>query len=196
MGNQEITLRIKCSLKEFYEILEKQNFSVCSKFLLNDKYFLPSNLNIKNLSSREILKNAILLRNIYDYTTKEKIYKFTFKRKEFDESGNILNQSSVNCKIYNIEDGEKFLNSIGYSEILQIKEYDVVYKKEELEIAVKDVENGDNLIEIETIKNNNSLDTVEKLEEKILQMNLPIYEDNFFVKKAEIELDKKLYNKL
>ena len=196
MGNQEITLKLDCGLKEFNEILEKQNFKVYSKFSLNDKYFVPTNLNIKNLSSREILKNAVLLRNIYDYITKEKIYKFTFKRKEFDKNGNILNQSSVNCKICNIEDGEKFLNSIGYSEILQIKEYDVVYKKEELEIAVKDVENGDNLIEIETVKNNNSLDTVEKLEEKILKMNLPIYEDNFFVKKAEIELDKKLYNKL
>ena len=192
MENQEITLKLKCSVGEFSKILENKGFKVSLKFFLDDTYFIPKELNIQNLSVREILKKAVLLRNIDDYYIGKKSYKLTFKKKEFDENGNILNQSSVNCKIFDLKEGKKFLESIGYKEILRIKENDIVYKKDELKIAIKDIENGDKLIEIETLENSTKLDTVEKLKQIILQMDLPIYKNDFFVKKAEIELEKKL----
>jgi hypothetical protein len=73
---------------------------------------------------------------------------------------------------------------------MNIKENDVVYCKDGLEIAVKDIENGDNLIEVETTENNNELDTTDKLKQKISTLNIPIDESDFFVKKAEIKLKK------
>ena len=45
--------------------------------------------------------------------------------------------------------------------------------------------------EIET-EENKELDTVEKLIKKINEIEIPIYKDNYFVKKAEVELDKRL----
>ena len=68
---------------------------------------------------------------------------------------------------------------------MNIKEYDSVYKKDNLEIAIKEIDSGDILIEIEE---NEEFNTIEKLKQKIIELNLPIDKSNFFVKKAEIEL--------
>lgn len=75
---------------------------------------------------------------------------------------------------------------------MNIKENDIVYEKNGFELAIKDIENGDNLIEIEE---KDELDTTEKLIQKVNEIGIPIYTDNYFVKKAEIELDKILNKK-
>lgn len=72
---------------------------------------------------------------------------------------------------------------------MKIKEDDIVYEKDGFELAIKDIKEGDNLIEIET-EDNEQLDTIEKLIKKLNNIKIPIYEDNYFVKKVEIELNK------
>lgn len=72
-----------------------------------------------------------------------------------------------------------------------IREDDVVYKNGQLELAIKDVKNGDKLIEVET-EESEELNTIDKLIRKVNELDIPIYTDNYFVKKAEIELDKVL----
>ncbi len=187
--NNEITLKIKCELNEFYEIMKKKGFKVIDKFRLDDTYFIPKDLKLNKTNIRYILSKAVLVRDITDKMTKERPKLITFKIKEFDENGKILNQESVNCKIYDIEDAKKLLKAIGYKEIMNIIEDDVVYEKEGFEIAVKDIKNGDNLIEIETT-DDEELDTIEKLIKKVNELEIPIYTDNYFVKKAEVELEK------
>ena len=187
--NNEITLKIKCELNEFYEIMKKKGFKVIDKFRLDDTYFIPKDLKLNKTNIRYILSKAVLVRDITDEISEEKTKLITFKIKEFDENGKILNQESVNCKIYDIEDAKKLLKAIGYKEIMNIIEDDVVYEKEGFEIAVKDIKNGDKLIEIETT-DNEELDTIEKLIKKVNELEIPIYTDNYFVKKAEVELEK------
>ena len=187
--NNEITLKIKCELNEFYEIMKKKGFKVIDKFRLDDTYFIPKDLKLNKTNIRYILSKAVLVRDITDKMTNERPKLITFKIKNFDESGKILNQESVNCKIYDIEDAKKLLKAIGYKEIMNIIEDDVVYEKEGFEIAVKDIKNGDKLIEIETT-DNEELDTIEKLIKKVNELEIPIYTDNYFVKKAEVELEK------
>lgn len=189
--NNEITLKIKCELNEFYEIMKKKGFKVIDKFRLDDTYFIPKDLKLNKTNIRYILSKAVLVRDITDEISDEKTKLITFKIKEFDENGKILNQESVNCKIYDIEDAKKLLKAIGYKEIMNIIEDDVVYEKEGFEIAIKDIKNGDKLIEIETT-DNDELDTIEKLIKKVNELEIPIYTDNYFVKKAEVELEKKI----
>lgn len=74
---------------------------------------------------------------------------------------------------------------------MEITEDDVCYSKDGLELVLKNVKNGDNLIEVET-KDIDGLRTVEDLKGKMLELNLPIDTSNFFVKKAEVELEKVL----
>ena len=185
----EITLKIKGSIEEFIKILEEKGFKVADEFLLDDTYFIPVTLDIASMTVREILSYAVLIRDIEDYTDKTKTKKITYKMKKIDEEGNILEQSSINCDITNIEDAKKLLTAIGYRPIMRIKENDVVYEKDGYEIVVKDVENGEKLIEVES---DEKFDSIDKLIQKILEYELPVYTDNYFVKKAEIELEKVL----
>ena len=73
---------------------------------------------------------------------------------------------------------------------MNIVENDIVYGKDDFEIAIKDIQDGDNLIEVETVANNKEINTIEKLKKQIIDIQIPIDTTNFFVKKAEIELDK------
>lgn len=68
---------------------------------------------------------------------------------------------------------------------MTIVEHDIVYGKDTFEIAIKDIKNGDNLIEVETVSNNKKIDTIEKLKEEIIGLEIPIDVTNFFVKKQK-----------
>ena len=189
--SNEITVKIKCELNEFYKIVKEKGFKIIDKFSMDDTYFIPKTLKLETMSTREILSKAVLIRDIKSEISDRITKKITFKIKNFDEYGNILSQESINCDILNIEDAKKLLRAIGYKEIMNIKEDDVVYEKDGFELAIKDINNGDKLIEIET-EENNDFDTIEKLIKKVNELEIPIYTDNYFVKKAEIELDKVL----
>ena len=189
--SNEITVKIKVKLDKFYKLVEEKGFKVVNKFSMDDTYFIPKTLKLETMSTREILSKAVLIRDIKSGISDRITKKITFKIKNFDEYGNILSQESINCDILNIEDAKKLLRAIGYKEIMNIKEDDVVYEKDGFELAIKDINNGDKLIEVET-EENNDFDTVEKLIKKVNELEIPIYTDNYFVKKAEIELDKVL----
>ena len=189
--NNEITVKIKGSLNEFYKIIEEKDFKIAHKFSMNDAYFIPETLNLNKMSTREMLSKAILVREIKGKTSGKIIKKITFKIKNFDDNGNILSQEAVNCNIIDIEDAKNLLKAIGYREVMCIKEDDIVYEKDGLQLAIKDIKNGDKLIEIET-EDNDDLNTIDKLIQRINKLDIPIYTDNYFVKKAEIELDKVL----
>ena len=189
--SNEITIKIKCELREFYKIIEEKGFKIVDKFSMDDTYFIPETLNLDETETREILSKAVLVRNIRGKMSNRITKKITFKIKNFDEYGAILNQKSVNCDVLETEDAKKLLKAIGYKEIMNIKEDNVVYEKDGFQLAIKDIKNGDKLIEIETEENNN-LDTIEKLIKKVNEIEIPIYTDNYFVKKAEIELNKVL----
>lgn len=187
----EITVKIKCGIGEFYTILENKGFKIHHIFTMDDTYFIPSTLNIDQLSTREILEKAVLVREVVGKTSGKVRRIITFKIKNYDEKGNILSQKSINCDIFEIENAKELLNAMGYKEIMNIKENDIVYEKDGFEIAVKDIVNGDNLLEIETDKSGR-FNTVDKIIKKINEIGIPIYTDSYFVKKAEIELNKVL----
>lgn len=187
--SNEITVKIKGNLKEFYKIIESKNFKIVDKFSMNDSYFIPEKLKLSEMSTRKILSNAILIRDIRDKISGETVKKITFKIKQFDEDGNIVNQSAINCNVYEVEEAKKLFEAIGYKQIMNIYEEDIVYEKDGLQLAIKDIKNGEKLIEVET-EESEELNTIDKLIKKINEINIPIYTDNYFVKKAEIELDK------
>lgn len=188
----EITMKVNCGISELCKILEDKGFKVVDRFTMNDIFMIPNTLKskIKELTSREILKDAILIRDIENQFKENRNKKITFKKKEFNKNGDILNQESINCDIFNIDEAVHFFQAINYYKIMNIIESDIVYGKEDFEIAIKDIKNGENLIEVETVSNNENIDTIEKLKTQIINLQIPVDTSNFFIKKAEIELDK------
>ena len=193
--SNEITVRLICSIDEMCSILENKGFKIVDKYSLDDTYYISKELDETNLSPREVLNHYILVRKITQYRglnfkDSYNIIKITYKNKNFSSDGEILSQDKIDCEITEIEDGKKLLKALGYKAIMDIKENSIVYGKDEIKIAIKDVENDDNLIEIETIENNDKYDTTEKLKLMIRELNIPIDESDFFVKKAENKLKK------
>lgn len=127
--SNEITVKIKCELKNFYKIVKEKGLKIVDKFSMDDTYFIPKTLNLDKMKTREILSKAVLVRDIRGNMSDRVTKKITFKIKNFDEYGNILNQGAVNCDILETEDAKKLLKAIGYKEIMDIKEDDVVYEK-------------------------------------------------------------------
>lgn len=191
-NSNEITIKIKSKPNELYKILEEKGYKITKKFTMDDTYFIPKETKLEKNNARKILSKAVLVRDIKEQTSNKRTKLITFKIKNYDKSGNILSQESTNCNILEIDEAKELLKSIGYKEIMNIKENDIVYEKNGFELAIKDIENGDNLIEIEE---KDELDATEKLIQKVNEIGIPIYTDNYFVKKAEIELDKILTKK-
>lgn len=191
-NSNEITVKIKCDINEFYDTIEKRGFKNIDHFNLDDTFFISNDLDIDSMTTREILSKAVLVRKVtYDYKVVKLI---TFKKKKFDEKGNILDQQNIECNILKIDEAKRLLNAMGYKEIMRIVENDLVFKKDNVQFAVKDIVDGDKLLEME-MGFNESFSTLSQIEEKMKELDIPVYTDNFFVKKAEIELNKVLNRK-
>lgn len=181
----EITVKVTCSNDELIKHLTNKGFNEGRKFTLDDYYLIPKDLDIENLTTREILAKAIIIRYIVD--DGKIIQKITFKKKNINEKGEILSQKATNCYILDFRAGINLFNELGYYEIMNIKESDVIYYKDKIELALKFIENSNTLIEIET---NDNFDTIDKLKKLVNEIEIPIEKDNYFVKKAEDELNK------
>lgn len=185
--SNEITVKITCPLQELHRILEFKGFKIVDKFTIDDKFMILKTTNLKEENSRDILAKAILIRDIIGNMEKRKTKKITFKNKQFDSQGNIVFQNSINCDITNIEDAISIFQAIGYFQVMEIIENDIVYEKDGFQLAIKDIKNGAKLIEIET---DEKYDTIDKLKMKLKEIKIPVDENDYFVKKAELELDK------
>ncbi len=182
--DNEITIKVTCSNTELIKHLINKGFNEGRKFTLDDYYLIPKDINIEKLTTREILAKAVIIRYIVD--DGRIVQKVTFKKKIFNEKGEILNQKAINCDILDFKTAINLFNEIGYYEIMNIKESDVIYCKDKLELALKFIENSNTLIEIET---NDNYNTIDKLKKLVNQLEIPIEKNNYFVKKAEDKLN-------
>lgn len=96
--SNEITVKIKGTIEEVKAYLKEQEFQEVGEVSLDDTYFIPITLETKNMQVREILSKAILVREIYRKNTQKISRRITFKEKNIDSKGNILNQKVTIAK--------------------------------------------------------------------------------------------------
>ena len=183
----EITIRILCSKEKLIKCLEEKGLKKGRKFRLDEHYLIPKILKMEELTLREILSKAVIIRNI-DNDGKI-VNKIIFKKKNINEKGEIVSQTATSCEVMNYTEGIRLFEELGYYEIMNIIEDDIIYYNDEIELAIKDVYNGDLLMEIET---NNNTTTIEELKEIIESLEISFEKENYFVKKAEERLGKVL----
>lgn len=183
----EITIRILCSKEELIKHLEEKGLKKGRRFRLDDHYLIPKTLKKEELTVREILSKAVIIRNIEN--DGKIVNKITFKKKNINEKGEIVSQAATSCEVMDYTEGIRLFEELGYYEIMNIIEDDIIYYNDKIELAIKDIYNGDLLIETET---NNNITTIEELKEIIESLEIPFEKDNYFVKKAEERLGKVL----
>lgn len=181
----EITIKVTCSNDELIKHLTNKGFNEGRKFTLDDYYLIPKDIDIEKLTTREILAKSVIIRYIVD--DGKIIQKITFKKKDINADGEILSQIAINCDVLDYKAGINLFNELEYYQIMNIKESDVIYYKDRLELAIKFIENSNTLIEIETDDN---FKTIDELKKMVTELEIPIEKGNYFVKKAEDELNK------
>lgn len=182
----EITVEISCNEKELLNILKTNNFKMKEQYDLID-YYLIKDYDF-NIDEIELLKQCILIRHIIKENNEIKL--ITYKYKEINEKGEIINQGKINCKIESIDDAINIFEAIGYTKIMEIKDHITVYANNDTELSVQQVNNKHTYIEIEDKCHfiNKTYSNIDEMKNEIKKYNIPIKDNNYFVKKAVIEL--------
>lgn len=193
--NNEITVKINCSVEKLCDILQSKGFLLIDKYRLEDIYYIEKDIDVIEENFKKILERNVLIRKVIQFIPENfsksyNIIKLIAKQKKLASDGTITFQEKSDCQIKDAEQGKEFLKSINYKELITIKEDTKVYSKGKLKLAIKDIINGENLIEVETIENDLEFDTIDKLKQKINELQIPINTNDYFVKKVEIELKK------
>ena len=185
----EITVLVNSDYETLKRQLEKKNFKIVDEYQVNDIYMIDKNIDLNKLNNLEILKKCVLVRDIVDIK-KVLLYKY----KKYADNGDIIEQGKVECPITDVDKAVSFMETINYRTLFKIYDKCIVYTNGETELVVQLV--NDEYIFIEMEAECSNIDKVYKdateMKDEINKYNLPIDNSNYFVKKAEIELEKVL----
>lgn len=189
----EITVEVCVDLSSLIKILEENGFELKEVYDLNDIYLI--NKNDKEDDYLSMLNKCVLIRNIIEEDKETKL--LTYKYKEYNENKEITRQGKVKVKIDDISNSKLLFEKLGFQELIRINDHILVYATDKDELVIQNINNKHIYIEIEDKCNYadrfyNSIDEMKKV---ITDNNIPIKHNDFFVKKAEIELQE-TYNKV
>lgn len=188
---KEITVEVDVTLNELKLFLENKDFKIKEEYDLNDIYMINKNDKVCN-NYLELLKKCVLIRNIIEEKTNKK--KLTYKYKEYDSNQDIIRQGKIDCCIDSIEKAKELFEALNFEELISIRDHMLVYSNGIDEFVVQSVNNKHIYIEIEEKCNyiEKFYQTIDEMKEVIKKYNIPIKDENYFVKKAEIELKETL----
>ena len=186
---KEITVEIDVKLDELKSILKTLGFKIIEEYDLNDIYMINKNDRSYNNYS-ELLKRCILIRNVIEDEKNIKI--LTYEYKEYNNNKDIIKQGKINCYIDSIENAQKLFEALNFEKLITINDHMLVYSNGIDEFTVQDVNNKHIYLEIEDKCSHigKCYKTIDEMKNIIKKYNIPIKEENYFVKKAEIELEE------
>lgn len=184
----EITVEVDTTLENVVSILESKGFELKEKYDLNDIYLI--NKNDKQGDYLSMLNRCILIRDIIEEDKETKM--LTYKYKEYNENKEITKQGKIKVKIDDIENSKLLFEKLNFEELIRIYDHMMVYATDKDELVIQDVNNKHIYIEIEDKCNyaNRFYNSIDEMKDVITNNNIPIKGNNFFVKKAEIELQE------
>lgn len=188
---KEITVEVDLRIEELKKLLNEYNFKLMEEYDLNDIYMINKDIK-KDNNYLDMLKHCVLIRHIIEQEKEKKL--ITYKYKEYNENGEIVKQGKTNCSINSVEEAKELLNNLNYEEIIEINDHMLIYSNNIDEIAVQCVNNKHIYIEIEDKCNyiDKEYQSEEEMKEVIKRYNIPIKNNDYFVKKAEIEMMESL----
>ena len=187
---KEITVEVSYTLKELIEILNKNNFKLKQTYDVNDIYMIDKNY-LKEKDPLKLLNHSLLLRHIILENREKKL--ITNKQKIYNDKKEIIKQSKIDLKVYSIKEAKDFFETINYQELIKINDHLLVYANKEDELYIQMVNDKHIYIEIENNCSfiNKVYDNIEEMKKVFKKYNIKIKDNNYFVKKAEIELNER-----
>lgn len=188
----EITVEVDTNLENLIVLLNSKGFELKETYDLNDIYLI--NKNDKENNYLSMLNKCVLIRHIIEENKETKI--LTYKYKEYNQNKEITKQGKINVSIDDIDNTKLLFEKLNFEELIRINDHMLVYATDKDELVIQSVNNKHIYIEIEDKCNyaNRIYNSIDEMKKVIIDNNIPIKNNDFFVKKAEIELQEK-YNK-
>ena len=185
----EITVLVNSELNDIKEHLSDLGFKVMEEYCVNDIYMI-NKCYVDNEHSLELLKKCVLIRDIIDESGSKKF--LTYKYKEYNDKEEIIKQGKINVKVDSIDNSRRLLEALNFEKLISINDNLTVYSNGVDEIVLQCVNNKHIYIEIEDKCNyiDKKYNSIEEMIDVIKKYNIPIKDDNYFVKKAYIELSE------
>ena len=185
----EITVLVNSELNDIKEHLSDLGFKVMEEYCVNDIYMI-NKCYVDNEHSLELLKKCVLIRNVIDESGSKKF--LTYKYKEYNDKEEIIKQGKINVKVDSIDNSRRLLEALNFEKLISINDNLTVYSNGVDEIVLQCVNNKHIYIEIEDKCNyiDKKYNSIEEMIDVIKKYNIPIKDDNYFVKKAYIELSE------
>ncbi len=181
---REITVKLKWSLDEAKLYFVNKGISLNESFILKDIYLVKENMNLKKTNNLNVLSSSIILREeCEDEKVIERVV--MYKDKKYSDAGDIISETKYKCEIGNIESMQGILDKIGYKELFRYEQECLEYGIDNKRILLQYIPDLGLFAELED--NNKS---VEQLINDLNELNIPYYENDYFVKKASLMIDK------
>ena len=128
MKQIEITVRLNENMQSAIRKLEMQGFKKIRESEIDDVYMTSklSELNRDNI---------------------------TYKDKEIDEKGDVISEQKINLDCSDLEKAKDLFEHLEFEELIRVRYKVLVYSKDKVEYAFKEVENLGTLIEYENTEN-------------------------------------------
>lgn len=183
----EITVEVDTSLENLIKILETHNFKLMEEYDLNDIYMINKD-DLNELDYLKLLGKCVLIRHVIEKDKDKKM--LTYKYKEYNDLGEITKQGKIKCNIDDIEKAKELFERLNFKELITINDHLLIYSNGIDEFALQSVNNKHLYIEIEDKCNyaNRFYSSIDEMKEAINKYSIPIKNDDYFVKKALIEL--------
>jgi predicted adenylyl cyclase CyaB len=185
----EITVEVDTDVNSLINLIEGQGFKLKETYDLKDVYLI--NKNDKEDDYLAMLNNCILIRDIIEENKETKMV--TYKYKEYNDKKEITKQGKIKVKIDNDENMIDILERVGFEELIKINDHLMVYSTDKDELIIQCVNDKHIYIEIESECDyaDRIYSSIDEMKEVISKYNIPIKGNDYFVKKAEIELHEK-----
>ncbi len=184
----EVTVEVNISLEELVKLIEKNNFKLKEVYDLNDIYLIDS----KNKSDNylDMLGKCVLIRHIIEENKDTKM--LTYKYKEYNDKQEITKQGKVKVNVDDIDKSKELFERLGFETLIKINDHLLVYANDEDEFVIQCVNDKHIYIEIEDECNyiDKKYNSIDEMKNVFNKYNIPIINNNYFVKKALIELEE------
>lgn len=189
----EITIEVDTTLEDLISILENNRFKLKETYDLNDIYLI--NKVDKKGDYLSMLNKCVLIRHIIEENKETKM--LIYKYKEYNENKEITKQGKVKVKVDDIDNSRLLFEKLNFEELIKINDHMLVYATDKDELVIQNVNGKHIYIEIEDKCHyaDRFYSSIEEMKKVIIDNSIPIKDNNFFVKKAEVELQE-VYGKV
>lgn len=160
MAETEITVQVFEDFMTICNKLENLGFEKTRKFKINDWYFSKySDKDLNTLGYGKAISSSVLVREIVGKKHEKAL---CYKAKILDEQDNVVSEEKVATEVEDIEKTILLLNLAGLNMWEEVRNKTVIYKKDNIEFALQDVEGLGVFIKLEELPEMESLTPDEK----------------------------------